>query len=235
MSALPFLVTGAAGGIGSAIATRLEAAGHEVLRTDLRAPAHDNRFIAARLPDDLDALVAALPARLGGLVHAAGAIHTHRADIIEADVFARLFAINVQAPVALTARLAARLSEGASVVFVGSVAGLRASPGNLIYGASKAALHNAALTFAKTLAPRGIRVNTVCPGLIDTELTERTDRELAAMDGVSVDKVVRRRRDAIPLGRSGTAGEVAAAVQHLVDGATFSTGSQLVLDGGAQL
>lgn len=235
MSDAPVLVTGAAGGIGSAIAARLEAAGHDVLRTDLSAPAPGARFIAARLPDDLDTLVEALPARLGGIVHAAGAIHTHRADLIDADVFARLFAINVHAPVALTARLAARLSKGSSVVFVGSVAGLRASPSNLIYGASKAALHNAALTFAKALAPRGIRVNTVCPGLIDTELTERTDRELAAMDGVSVDQVVRRRRDAIPLGRPGTADEVAAAVHHLFDGATFSTGSQLVLDGGAQL
>lgn len=236
MTTAPILVTGAAGGIGAAIAARLSASAHGVIGTDVGRPAGAGRdFILARLPDELDRLVDRLPARLGGIVHAAGAIHTHRADEIDAAVFERLFAINVHAPVALTARLAERLGEGASVVFVGSVAGLRPSPSNLLYGASKAALHNAARTFAKVLAPRGIRVNTVCPGLIATALTDRTDEDLARMEGVSVAAIAARRQGAIPLGRPGSPEEVAAAVAWLIEEATFTAGSELVLDGGGQL
>ncbi len=234
MSAAPILVTGAAGGIGSAIAATLAARGLPVIGTDIDAPA-GQPIVRAHLPGDLDALLAALPARLGGLVHAAGAIHTHTADAFEPAAFERLFSINVRTPIELTARLAGRLGEGASIVFVGSVAGLRASPSNLLYGASKAALHNAARSFAKALAPRGIRVNTVCPGLIETELTDRTDGDLARLEGTDVAAVRARRRAAIPLARAGRADEIAAAVAYLLLDATFATGTELLIDGGGTL
>ena len=229
----PVLVTGAAGDIGAAIAAALAARGLAVIGTDV-APAGDG-LIRADLPGDLDALLAALPARLGGIVHAAGVIHTHRADAFDPAVFERIFAINVRTPIELTARLAERLGEGASVVFVGSVAGLRASPSNLLYGASKAALHNAARSFAKALAPRGIRVNTVCPGLIATGLTDRTDADIARLEAGDVDAVRARRRGAVPLGRPGTATEIAAGVAYLLADATFATGTELLLDGGGTL
>lgn len=228
----PVLVTGAAGGIGSAIVAALVANGFAVIGTDV---AGGEGIVRADLPGGIDALEAALPERLGGIVHAAGAIHTHRADTFDPAAFERLFSINVRTPIELTARLVDRLGEGGAIVFVGSVAGLRPSPSNLLYGASKAALHNAARTFAKAFAPRGIRVNTVCPGLIATELTDRTDGDLARLEGGDVAAIRARRRAAVPLGRPGTAAEIAAGVVYLMREATFATGTELLLDGGGTL
>ncbi|MEQ9813387.1 MAG: SDR family oxidoreductase [Azospirillaceae bacterium] len=241
MSGEPVLVTGAGGAIGRAIVAALLAADRTVIATSPATEADrladlPARFIPAQLPEETEALIGSLPDALGGIVHAAGVAATHAAEDFDADRFDRLFAINVRVPVELTARLAGRCGSGASIVFVGSVGGTRASPFHLTYGASKAALHNAMKSFAKALAGRGIRVNAVCPGLVDTALSDASNADLARITGKPPDTVRQGRIDAIPMGRAGLPEDVAGAVVYLMsDAASFVTGAELMLTGGGDL
>ncbi|MEZ4295580.1 MAG: 3-oxoacyl-ACP reductase FabG [Polyangiaceae bacterium] len=123
------------------------------------------------------------------------------------------------------ARAAVRpmLSAGrGAIVNVGAVAALRATPGQAAYAASKGGLVSFTRALGAELAPRGVRVNAVLPGAISAGLAARLDRRIAE-----------RIRGAIPLGRFGTAEEVARAVLFLAsDEASYVVGQALVVDGG---
>jgi 3-oxoacyl-[acyl-carrier protein] reductase len=111
------------------------------------------------------------------------------------------------------------------IVNVASVAGLHASPGQANYSASKGGVVALTRTLAAELAPRGIRVNAVVPGLLSTGMAARLDH-----------RVVRARQQQIPLGRVGAAEEVAAVVLFLTSpAASYVVGQALVVDGGLSL
>lgn len=139
-----------------------------------------------------------------------------------AEEWDAVFDVNLRSHFLLTRALLPSLPEGASIVFVGSIAGLQ--PGTFVpaYDASKAGLHGLCRHVAMEGARRGVRANLVSPGLIDTPLGR------AASDGRP------SRTDArIPLGRQGTAWEVASAAVFLLSGeASYITGHALVVDGG---
>jgi 3-oxoacyl-[acyl-carrier protein] reductase len=114
-----------------------------------------------------------------------------------------------------------RLKRG-RIIFVGSVVGLLGSPGQTSYAASKAGLVGAARSIARELGSRGITVNVVAPGYVDTDMTSALDDELTA--GIKA---------ATPLGRTATADEVAAVVVFIAsDAASFITGALIPVDGG---
>src|SRR5439155_9111180 len=141
------------------------------------------------------------------------------------DAFGQILHVNV-----LGAYLTARAAAGAlfetrgALVNVASILGAQASPRLAGYGASKAALIQLTRTLAREWADRGVRVNAVCPGYVETALTEK----MLAVEHLRDDVVAQT-----PLGRLGTHEEVAAAVLFLAsDEASYITGTTLAVDGG---
>lgn len=237
------IVTGASRGIGLGVAAELVRQGARVC-------------VTARSPESLTAAVAelggpdvaiAVPGkaddpghqaeavtrtieafgRLDMLVNNAG-INPVYGPIADADLgaAAKIFAVNVLAPLAWTtrARDAWMGEHGGSVVNVASVAGLRPSPGIGMYGVSKAALIRLTTELAVELGP-GIRVNAVAPAVVKTKfaaaLYEGREEQVSA---------------AYPLKRLGVPGDIAGAVAFLLsDQASWITGQTLVLDGGVTL
>ena len=131
-------------------------------------------------------------------------------------------------------QLAARiLNDGGSIVTVASIQAHLPNVFSVDYAASKAAVLSLTRSFAVELAPRGIRVNAVAPGRIDTELSDYASREVGRLTGASPEDTLQRRVAANPLGRSGSPLEVAAAVDFLASPeASYITGECLNVCGG---
>ena len=243
------VVTGAGGGIGAALVARLLAAGVSVLASDLvPIPAQLQHPLLAWVSADLSTrdgrqtLADAAFQRFGhpgqqapleGFVHIAGVIDPVDWDVIDEAQVERMLAINLQAPFFLTRSLLPLFSPQSSVVLLVSISALRASPKTPFYSASKAALRNLGASMAMTWQSRGIRVNVVAPGLIDTPLTDALNERLAAERGISVAQVSAERAQAIPAGRPGNVEEVVSACLYFLSHqSSYCTGATLHPTGG---
>lgn len=229
------LVTGSTRGIGAGLAGALQAAGARVLRHG--SPAHAGSATASPDADD-DLLVADLASEEGvvGLIRAVQE-RTDRLDILinnagielpgetGAEALLRTLAVNLAAPVLLTRGLAPLLEAGGrgSVINVTSIHDSVAYAGNVAYVASKAGLEAAGRTLALELAGAGIRVNSIAPGAIETDI----NRDV-------IDAMGRDRFESwIPLGRVGAIDDLTGAVLYLAsDASRYVTGSRLLIDGG---
>jgi NAD(P)-dependent dehydrogenase (short-subunit alcohol dehydrogenase family) len=225
------LVTGVSRGIGRAIATRLLGDGWSVHGTYRAETALAEELAAAHpgltlhradfaVEGDLERLLEALAGvRLDGLVNNAGTLHFEEAADFEAEVepWRETLEVNVIAPVRLARALADQLEPGGSIVNITSVDGTVGSYNSMAYAASKAALQSATMSLANLLGARGLRVNAVSPGWIDTEMI--SEHELAA--------------SLTPLARVGAPAEVADAVAWLLGpDSSFVSGASIVVDGG---
>ncbi|HMA34011.1 MAG TPA: SDR family oxidoreductase, partial [Chloroflexia bacterium] len=239
------LVTGAAAGIGRASALAFANAGARVVVSDVDAAGGAETvrqiqaaggvalFVAADVaqPAAVAALIAQAVATYGRLDYAhnnAGIEggHSPTAEYPE-DIWDRVIAINLKGVwLCMKYEIAQMLTQGGgAIVNTASVAGVSGFPRHAAYAASKHGVVGLTKTAAREYASAGIRINAVCPGFIKTAMLDREVAGNTTREG--------RLRAAVPLGRLGTADEVAAAVVWLcTGGATFVTGQTLVLDGG---
>jgi 3-oxoacyl-[acyl-carrier protein] reductase len=239
------VVTGGTRGIGHATSDVLARAGATVVitgRDEVRVKA-----VAAELSGadglpvtgvafdiaDFDAVGAAFKAiaaqhgRLDGLVANAGIVEDAMIGMIRPGLVERVLATNVAGTIAsvqAAARVMMRKGSG-SIVVLSSIVGEYGSIGQTAYAASKAAVASVARSAAKELGPRGIRVNAVAPGVIDTELNAHLPETVIA------DRVA-----STPLRRVGDPADVARVIRFLIsDEAAFVTGQVLGVDGGLVL
>lgn len=223
------VVTGAAGGIGAAVVEVLLERGASVIAADLSWDAGPPS--AGAEPYDVDVADeeewASLAHRLEGapvhgLVACAGITWRARVGDVRATDLARVHAVNVGGPLLGIQALAPLMPPGASVVVIGSLAGVNGHY-PVAYTTSKWAVRGLARSASLELGPRGIRVNVVDPGFIDTDMTRSAPE---AFREASVGDTA--------LGRAGQPREVATVVAFLLgDDASYVTGAEIAVDGGS--
>jgi NAD(P)-dependent dehydrogenase (short-subunit alcohol dehydrogenase family) len=146
---------------------------------------------------------------------------------VDEAFFDSQFNVNVKGAYFLIKHAIPVIPDGGAIILTASVAGANGGlGGSTVYGSTKAALRSFGRTIAKELTPRGIRVNTISPGPIVTPIFDKS------LTPAQKDNFIEGAKTRIPLGRTGTATEVAAAALYLAADATYSTGAELFVDGG---
>lgn len=244
------LVTGASRGLGAAAARALAAAGAKVVVTDITAPddlAAEIGGLACALDVTSEAAWSEtmdwVKAEAGGLdilVNNAGLWLFKPITETTLDDWRRLHSVNVEgvflgtsAAVPLLAERAHLWRGGTAIVNLSSVAGIEGAAGATCYNSTKGAVRLFTKGCAKELAPARIRVNSVHPGVIDTDMGRHLVDDFAAAQALGNNEVLAQVSAMHPLGHLGEPQNVADAVVFLAsDRAAFSTGSEVVVDGG---
>jgi 3-oxoacyl-[acyl-carrier protein] reductase len=236
------VVTGGSRGIGKSVAEALAAQGAHVVLTYVKGEEEARKTVEAivarggkaeAIGFDVAQMAAAEEAilavakrlgRLDILVANAGIAQDNLLLRVKEEEIDRVFGVNLKGAIA-SARAATKVMMRARtgrVVFLSSIVGEMGNAGQSVYAASKAALLGLTKTLAREYASRGITVNAVAPGYIDTEMT-------TSIAGAAKEKML----ETIPLGRTGRAEEIAAAIVYLCsDEAGYVTGQTLRVNGG---
>ena len=232
------VITGGTSGIGLATARVLDAGGARVLVTGrtpaslaaARAALGPRAIVDQRDAADADGLADRAASVFGGvdlLVLNAGATVGATIEDTTGDQYDDLFAVNTRAPFFTLQRFVGLMPPGSAVVLTTSVANRKGIAGTSVYSATKATLRSMTRTFAAELVDRGIRVNAVSPGPVDTGILERS------MPADAASEFLAQRRAENPMRRLGEPREVATAIVFLGVDATYTTGAELTVDGGA--
>jgi 3-oxoacyl-[acyl-carrier protein] reductase len=244
------VVTGSASGIGAACAVALAAKGARVVVNYSKsedaaretqqaciAAGGEAMLVKADISQDADCRRLAREAedkwgRIDALVNNAGATKfadQYNLESLSGEDFLRIYSVNVVGTYQMVRACAPAMKKTGkgAVVNISSIAGRNGMGSSMAYAASKGALLTLTLSLARTLGPE-IRVNAVCPGLIETKwVREGHGPRYAAME--------QRYKTGTPLGRVGTPEEVAAVVAWLIEGADLITGETIMVDSGMHM
>lgn len=236
------LVTGGAGGIGSEVARVCSKLGARVILTDIREDALNEALsslakveagehiaIKADLTnaDELNSLVEQIP-EINGFVCNAGVMKLVLTQFITEEELTRIQKINLNAPILLTRAILKKkkIKKGGSIVFTASAAGIyRVSAGNAIYATTKCGIDAFMRTVALEYGPKGIRCNSVNPGMVET-----------ALIGGFTEEQKEKEMQNYPLRRFAKPEDIALGIAYLLsDASSFVTGTALKIDGGMTL
>ncbi len=226
------LITGATRGIGRAITEKLLAEGCTVYgvykasaeQAGKLSAKYDDRITLLQAdlakPEQIDQLVEKLSdVKLDGIVNNAGIVYLTKWEEFNFNEWDETLAVNLTAPLKLIHKLRDNLKDGGSIVNIASVDGYCAAFDTVAYAASKAALMNVTKSLAAILGPRGIRVNAVAPGWVETEMTAGTMPDES--------------KELTPLRRNATPQDVAGVVNFLLSNqSNFVSGETITVDGG---
>ena len=235
------LVTGASSGIGKAIAIECSKMGAKVVITGRneqrlqetyeQLEGAQPAYIVADLTkkEDIETLVSQINS-LNGLINCAGLTIPKPFKFLQEEDIQEVMTVNFNAPLLLTQLLVKKkkLQKASSIIFISSISGTKVSYiGNSIYSASKGAINGICKGLALELASQQIRVNTVIPGMVETNIVSGGE---VTQEQMEADK------QKYPLKRYGKPEEVAYAVVYLLsDASSWVTGSNLLIDGGYTL
>ena len=238
------LITGVASGIGSATALRFAEEGALIAGLDLNAPggpawkkicatAKDCSFYAADVSNETEVQSAVAAAaekfgRIDVLINSAGVASAGATGDVTVEEWDRVMNINLRGSF-LVAKYVAHImlqQQSGSIVHIASIEGLEGFSGQVVYGVSKAGVIQMTRAMAADYATKGIRVNCVCPGVIETPFT-------AVLNDESLKELKERLTRAHLMQRLGKPEEIANGILFLAsDEASFVSGHSLVIDGG---
>ncbi|MCL1959609.1 MAG: SDR family oxidoreductase [Spirochaetes bacterium] len=235
------LVTGASSGIGKAIAIECSKMGASVIITgrneerlnqtfELLEGSNHNKIVCDLFSEESINELSEHLSSLNGIVHAAGIVKNLPFQFVSSKEIKKIFDINFFAPILLSHLLVKgkKITKGASIVFISSISGpITAVTGNSMYSASKGAVTAMAKSMAVDLAPKKVRVNCILPGMIETPLIHAGEITQEQLDD---------HMKLYPLKRFGKPEEIAyAAIYFLSDVSAWTTGANLIIDGGFTL
>jgi len=229
------VITGASGGIGRVLAERLTADGWHLHLCDVnerqlesmqRELPNDTTTVCPSSLDSPNACTSALrevPESIDALVHLAGTFEFHDLKPEDREIYDRTIRNNQTNAYDMSAAVESRMSENGRIVFASSLAFNRGAADNVSYSMAKGSLVGLTRALSRRLAARGILVNSVAPGLIETPMLREV---MSGRDEIALVATV-------PLGRVGTAREVASVIAFLLsEDASYITGQTINIDGG---
>jgi NAD(P)-dependent dehydrogenase (short-subunit alcohol dehydrogenase family) len=234
------IVTGAASGIGRATADRLLREGVAVIGVDVDgaglepvAAAGADVLVADLARPDERERVAGAAAGADYLVNAAGIIRLKPILDFTVDDWREIFTVNAESIFFLCQQIGPQLREGGAIVNLSSSsAKLATTTEACLYAASKATILSITRSFAYALAPR-VRVNAICPGIVDTPMQDKVLDEVAAVRGMSREELETARTRMVPLGRTSSAEECAGLIFFLLgEQSAYMTGQAINWTGG---
>jgi short-subunit dehydrogenase len=230
------LITGASSGIGKEIAINLNALGANVIitgRNEERLNETKNYLVYGSVvsyscdlskEDEIKKLVTSLP-QLDGVVFCAGVVEYYPIKFINTEKINNIFSVNLNSQILLTQQLVKnkKLKPNGSLVYISSIASKIGVAGTALYAASKAGLNGFVKVTASELSGQKIRANSICPGIIQTPMTEKAQN---VNDDLGKD---------YPLGLGETIDVVGPCIFLLSNASKWITGTEIILDGGLTL
>jgi len=235
------VVTGAAGGIGKAVAKRLVAEGVDVLAVDIDAgrlqsiAAEGCAIYVADLSDpEQRQSLSKVSEGYDYLVNSAGILRVKPILEVTVDEWRTTQMVNAESVFFLCQGIGARLNPGGAIVNLSSSSAKLASSTDVAaYAASKTTILSITRSFAYALADRPVRVNAICPAIVETEMQENFLDGVARKRGIAAAELDAQRKKAVPLGRGASAEECAGAIWFLLsDEAAYMTGQAVNFTGG---